>query len=248
MPDDSTDNLAASLITVAGELLDGVKEANFPTPDNQVLPTLTFFIIRHVSTNFNSVADPAKERMRGWLNVPPQPDSYIQVANLVAANEDKLRTVDIIYSSDLDRAVIVGKAVSSIFDTEYVPTKSLRPWHVGVLEGQLVSEALPNLIDFARNKPDQPVPGGESFNDFKTRIFTGLAKIIARSENRKFAIVTHNRVERLLTAWLAQGCPSDFSYDFCVFARKGLETGAMEPITLLPSRLYSPAVTQGSGG
>ena len=80
--------------------------------------------------------------------------------------------------------------------------------------------------------------------DFKMRIFTGLARIIAKSGNKKFAIVTHNRVERLLIAWLAQGCPNDFSFDFCVFAQKGLPTGAMEQISILPSRLYSPEPAQ----
>jgi broad specificity phosphatase PhoE len=76
------------------------------------------------------------------------------------------------------------------------------------------------------------VPKGESFNSFCKRTFDGLEKILEEADSKKIAVVSHHRVERLVKAWIAKGCPDDHAIDLSVFLMKGEKPGNYETITV----------------
>jgi len=201
-------------------------------------PIKSFYLIRHVGTDLNCDKDKNKDRIRGWLDIPIASDGYAQIACLISNNAEALRTVEQIYTSDLQRAFQTANAIASIFGAKLIKFPALRPWNVGVYSGQLTCEALTPLNDYCRNRPDEKVPDGESFNEFKNRVFKGLRDIVKKvGPNLEFAIVTHYRVERLVESWIAAGCPADYSLDTSTWTQRGEPVGHMERMSILSNRL-----------
>ena len=198
-------------------------------------------LIRHGETSLNS-NDNSADRIRGWTDVPLTEKGRQGAKKL----GEKLKTggPDILASSDLIRAketaVIVSK-VSGI-PLELV-SKSFRPWDVGKYAGTSSKDSVPMLADMASKQPNKKVPGGESFNAFKTRLFNGLYNMLRSVDSETVGIVTHHRVERLLKSWQAAGYPKDGQIDVRVFAQKGECPGDAEwfavPFERLPHDVFS---------
>lgn len=89
---------------------------------------------------------------------------------------------------------------------------------------------LPEIAEYVRNKPGEDVPGGECFNSFKARVFAALPAMLAG--DGEVALVTHHRVERLLKAWIANGCQPDKSINLDVFLEKGEPPGKLEKLSV----------------
>jgi broad specificity phosphatase PhoE len=181
-------------------------------------------IIRHGATKLNN-DDVSVDRIRGWKDIPLSKDGEDEAHTL--AGKIAKDPPDSIVSSDLKRAHDTAKIIS---DKSGVPlvdvTQNFRPWNVGEYSGQVTSKAIPILGDYAANKPDEPVPGGESFNDFKDRFLGGVRSALSENQG-KLAIVTHHRGERLLNAWKSAGFPEDGNIDVKEFNKKGEHTGAV---------------------
>ncbi len=171
------------------------------------------YLIRHGSTELNS-----EDRIRGQCNVPLSLEGREEITRLgYLLAESNIR---LLVSSDLDRAVETAQAVARPLRASVTKTASLRPWDVGKFTGRPAVEATARLVEFARDRPNTPVQGGESFNSFKLRAFGGLRIALSASEE-PLALVSHHRVERLLASWLAAGCPSDLSLDLDVMFTRG---------------------------
>lgn len=71
----------------------------------------------------------------------------------------------------------------------------LRPWNLGAWQGRKEAEAKPELWHAANDCPDEPAPGGESFNEFKARYFRCLGAVADEWKlNGGFVVcVTHSR-------------------------------------------------------
>ena len=197
-------------------------------------------IVRHGATKYNN-DDVSVDRIRGWKDIPLSGEGRIEAGKL----GQRLRAdpPDVIVSSDLHRAAETARIIARFIGipvTEF--SQSFRPWNVGKFAGELTSKAIPILADFAINKPEQPVPGGESFDAFRARLFAGILNAVNRYPG-KIAVVTHHRDERLLKAWLKAGAPLNGDIVRGEFNRKGEATGSVETVNIPVERLKLAALT-----
>jgi len=139
----------------------------------------------------------------------------------------------------LSRARDTAEAISRHTGVRVVVTPKLRPWNLGELHGQHSSKSKP-IIERGISNPDEPVKGGESFNQFRVRALGGIED--AMKEHGPVAITTHHRVERLLKAWKATG-ETNPSISRSEFETKGERPGSVEymdlnhyPLSLKSSR------------
>ena len=85
---------------------------------------------------------------------------------------------------------------------------AFRSWNLGELAGQPFQEARPVLAQFASQCPGRPVPGGESFDQFRARLLPAVRRILARAKlsDKPIVLVSHFRVLKLVEGWIAAGC------------------------------------------
>jgi broad specificity phosphatase PhoE len=193
----------------------------------------TFLLIRHGMTAFNH-DDPVRDRIRGWGNMELSElgqKEAVRLADIVR----KHAPVGMLFTSDLPRARQTAHVIAARNNLPMRVMMDFRPWNTGDFVGKSASEVVPILTRYAQQKPSEPVPGGESFDTFRFRFFSGLLKILR--EDEYVGIVTHHRNERLLKAWIKAGSPLDGSIDEDEFCRKGSPTGHHEVITFSESRL-----------
>jgi broad specificity phosphatase PhoE len=195
----------------------------------------TVYVVRHGATSMNNQTDLSQDRIRGWSDVPLAPEGREEAKK--AAEELRQFNIQLIVTSDLARAQetahIIGEALGGIPVT---PNQKLRPWNLGDFTGANTKEALPKIAVFAQQTPDQPIPGGESFNSFKARANQGLAEVIQMAAGRPVAIVTHHRDERLWKAEQATGwAPGQI--DLNVFLQKGDPPGGVFEMDVNPAAL-----------
>lgn len=175
-------------------------------------------LIRHGATAYNSEGG-SIDRIRGWKNIPLSDKGREQVRELAA--ELKTSGLKFIVSSDLDRARETAEAVAHATGATLVLSPKFRPWDLGEYTGQESMAVHPLMVKFAHDKPGRPVPGGESFNQFRARVFSGLREFMAMNRSDPAAIVTHHRDERLIQAWIALGSPANEAIDMNVMFRRG---------------------------
>ena len=183
------------------------------------------FLIRHGTTKLNAESG-GVDKIRGWQDVPLSDKGKQDAEDIADTLEDS--GIQVIHHSDLSRAAETAKAIADKTGAELVSTPKLRPWNVGSLTGTSSVEAHPQLAKYASKTPDEKVPEGESFNDFKTRAFEGLQEALDHAGNRKLALVTHHRVERVLNGWSDKGQPEDKSIDMDTFLSKGEPPGSAQ--------------------
>lgn len=188
-----------------------------------------FYLIRHGRTKLNSEVDESADRIRGWVDVPLSVKGRSDSARVGQQMVDK--PLDRIYYSDLQRAADTSKAISAWTNVPGTSSRALRPWDLGKFAGQCTLDVLPSITDYARNKPNEDVPGGESFNSFKSRFFAAMPRMLAGDD--EVALVTHHRIERLLKAWIANGCQPDKSINLDVFLEKGEPPGKIEKLFVI---------------
>jgi broad specificity phosphatase PhoE len=186
-------------------------------------------LVRHGATSMNH-NDVSVDKIRGWKDVPLSDSGKKEAERLGDEMTDD--PPDAIVSSDLKRAYNTAKTISDATGSpiEWV-TKNFRPWNAGDLTGTSSKDSVPVMVDYAENHPDDPLPGGESFNSFKSRFFSGLADAMDRYPGH-IGVVTHHRGERLMQAWAAAGYPEDGDIDLDTFSQKGEHTGSVTKMML----------------
>ncbi len=184
------------------------------------------YIIRHGSTDMNQEGNTSADRIRGWQDIPLN-DEGRQDAEKAGQKLAQMEPPTIMHHSDLDRASETAGIISKHIDIPTTASRNLRPWDLGELTGTATKEAIPQIEDYVKNKPDQAVPKGESFNEFKDRAFKGIHAALDSGDS-PVAIVTHHRLERLLEAWNAKGQPADHSIDLETFIQKGDPPGGVK--------------------
>ena len=103
-----------------------------------------------------------------------------------------------IYCSDLLRAFQTATWLTSQPKTIY-RRRELRPWNVGVYQGQ-PSELVHPKLNRLYHKPHIRVPFGESFDEFLRRFCGWLMTV-----KQDCTLVTHFRNCKVLMAWQAGG-------------------------------------------
>jgi glucosyl-3-phosphoglycerate phosphatase len=192
-------------------------------------------IIRHGATAYNQESG-GVDRIRGWKNVPLSDVGREQVKEL--AKKLKGSGINYIVSSDLERAKETAERVAEATGADLILCKEFRPWDVGEYTGQESMAVHPIMADYAYRKPYRAIPGGESFDFFKARVFRGLREYVGQYSAKKLAIVTHHRVERLIHAWIAKGSPANEELDLNVMFKRGERTAHAEPVRIDMNTLF----------
>lgn len=176
-------------------------------------------IIRHGETDLN-----AEDKIRGWLDVPLSNRGIKQVEK--TGKKLKREKLDGIISSDMTRCVQTAGIVSHETGVPILGfTAYFRPWNVGYLTGTKSEEAHKILAVFAQEKPNEKVKDGESFNEFKDRFLKGVQMIKKELPDKKIAICTHHRGDKIMAAWEAKGEPDNLEIDLNTFLTEGIKPG-----------------------
>lgn len=193
------------------------------------------YIIRHGATAYNA-ENGGVDRIRGWKNVPLSDTGREQVKEL--ATRLKKSGIGFIISSDLERARETAEGVAKATGALLVLSRKFRPWDVGEYTGQESTSVHPIMLKYAYEKPYTPVPGGESFDGFKARVFSGLREFMGQYRDRTAAIVTHHRDERMIHGWIAKGSPANEEIDMNVMFQRGEKTAHADKIRIDLNTLF----------
>ncbi len=188
-------------------------------------------IIRHGATALNS-DDHSKDRIRGWSDWPLSKQGAGE-ARLLAMQINKAPST--LLCSNLTRAEQTASIIADEFNIPYHMSAAFLPWDVGLFVGANAAEAMPKLARYAVDS-HKIVPGGESFDTFRTRFLRGLLNVL-KHDNGLIGIVTHHRCERLLKAWAKAEYPENGDVDLDEFIKKGEPTGHCEIVKVPMHRL-----------
>ena len=191
--------------------------------------TKRVYLIRHGSTALNS-EDGGGDRIRGWKDVPLSEKGIKQAEKLGTSLKDS--GISVLYHSPFSRATDTAKAISETTKAPLVSTDKLKPWNMGILTGQESKDVHPIMREYAVDKPDTPIPEGESFNSFKSRTMDGIQEILQKTNGELPGLVTHHRVERLVKSWIKNGQPPDGQLDMDEMLKHGSGTGSAEIVRL----------------
>jgi broad specificity phosphatase PhoE len=144
---------------------------------------MRLLVVRHGPTVLNE-----RGRLRGWMDPP------LTAEGLEQAEALRLPSLPML-SSDLKRAAQTALAAGR----RATLTPALRPWNVGSFAGQPTQLVHPKLCEYVQ-QPEQPVPFGESWEQFEGRFLSFLRML--RSD---CVLFTHFRNLRVLMALTPHG-------------------------------------------
>lgn len=163
----------------------------------------TVYLIRHGKTALNH-ANPRQDRIRGWIDVPLNATGERQARTLARSVKDA--GIDCVYTSDLKRCVQTADTVGRAIGVNPIIAPEFRPWGLGDFEGQPSATVIPEIEPYVVDNPGTPVPGGESFLEFRDRVIPAFERALTLAEEGYTpAIVTSYRPIKLLDGWLAGG-------------------------------------------
>jgi len=167
----------------------------------------TVYLVRHGDTAMNS-GHTSPEKFRSHIDVPLSAEGVQEGKDL--ANKLCPMGVDRIYSSDLQRAEDTAKSIAKVCEAKVTTDKRLRPWDLGQLAGTPVKQGIAVINKYVKT-PKVPMPGGESFDDFREDFLDVLDEIFAETakEGGHTVVVTHTRDLQLTKA--SEAVPGGFS-------------------------------------
>ena len=123
-----------------------------------------------------------------------------QIDDLAARLSDE--AWDVIYSSDLRRAVATAKGLVRGSALEVVTTPRLREIDFGAWEGlcwrQIEEVDRVYAQRWIEGFPALPAPSGESFPDFEGRVLGIAEELLRMAETKRIAVVAHGGVMRVV--------------------------------------------------
>ncbi len=141
---------------------------------------LTLYLVRHGETDYN-----AEGRLQGHLPIPLNERGRAQSRKLARKFQEV--DIDIIYSSDLPRALQTAQIVA---ETKRIPVFTdarLRERSLGHWEGRLYCEVEHELERSGWISHTK----GESLEDVRERVMEGLAEIADRHDGESVLLVAH---------------------------------------------------------
>ena len=155
--------------------------------------------MRHGLTDHN-----VERRVAGYTDINLNEEGFRQVVKLSKRLADE--KIDVVYSSDLQRAVDTAKGAVSDRDIEVETCYELREMNFGEAEEMTFAELNEKYPDLARSvmNVDSGVsfPGGESFTDFVERIRVFLNTLEKFSEDHTVLIVSHGATLKVIVCEL----------------------------------------------
>jgi len=191
---------------------------------------MKFYLFRHGQTDWNK-----ERRIQGHSNIPLNEEGRGQALKL----RDVISSLnlDIIYSSDLDRAFETAFIASQGLDIEIVKEKRLREASFGKAEGMLLADIIKEFgedswqrfMKLDRDHLDACFPEGETRRHSIERMRSVIDEIINEGKYQKIGISTHGGVVRnLLGSYLMDSDPGgvfDIPIPNCVVYELATEEG-----------------------
>lgn len=157
------------------------------------------YIYRHGETDWN-----VSQRTMGQLESIVTSFTKLGYEEIEDISIDMIKNnIEVIYSSDLQRAVETATIANNNKNVAIYMSKELRGLNMGQLQGLSTSE-LENS-KFAQESfknYDIPLPGGESINDLNRRVYSFIKRICDETDYERIAIVTHSAVMSNLRSFL----------------------------------------------
>ncbi len=164
---------------------------------------ITFYLFRHGQTDWN-----VDKRIQGHTNISLNIKGREEAQTLARDLSDV--PMEVIYSSDLDRALETGQAVATALNVSLIRTELLREAHFGEAEGLLYLDAEQRFGEDLWKRfrstdlslMDIGFPGGETKRQSVARILTFLQTVIEEKRYVTIGISTHGGVIRNLLHFL----------------------------------------------
>jgi len=155
---------------------------------------MKIFTVRHGQTDWNPIG-----RIQGHTDRPLNDVGVDQAhqLGLRLANE----TVDIIYTSDLQRAAKTAEAINAHHNVELIRTPELREINFGIYEGRIYSEIAHEMNH--HHSLRQPFPGGDCIFENFRKMHAYLDKIVA-GLHQNIIIVGHFGTVRAAICYFLQ--------------------------------------------
>lgn len=163
-------------------------------------------VFRHGSTALN---EPGAERVRGWSNVPLSEEGKATIRKSAEAAARAALPVRGIIHSDLKRTTQSARIIHEYFPkAKLTPSRALRTWDTGYVEGKLVEDVIP-VLKFYFEHPNERIPDGETYNEFYKRfereVSKGL-KFLRKNPGEALIFVTHSYGVCALEHTICGGC------------------------------------------
>jgi probable phosphoglycerate mutase len=154
------------------------------------MTTTRLCLTRHGETSWN-----AERRLQGHTDIPLNAKGEMQARQMAQALKDARLTFDVLYTSDLKRAVDTANAVVQLFGVKARVESALRERHFGALQGLSINDApllKPDIwqAHIARDL-DHELEGGESIQQFALRVQKALDQIQEQHAGKTILIVSH---------------------------------------------------------
>ncbi len=151
-----------------------------------------FYIFRHGETDWNK-----ERRCQGHTNTPLNENGLLQAQ--VLAERMLHIPLDVIFSSDLERALVTGTTVAKRKEVPLIIDPRLREMHYGEAEGLLYEDAVElfgeeiwqKLMSYKAEHDHVGFPGGETRKISRERFLAVLHHIIENTNHKVIGISTH---------------------------------------------------------
>jgi phosphoserine phosphatase len=157
------------------------------------------FLVRHCETEGNL----AKKVQGYYGDTPLSKNGKIQAGKL--GNYFKNEKIDVIYSSDLGRAMKTAEAIAKKHGLKVIPVKDLREANYGEGNGMSIKEIEKKWKEHfekekSRGIPKEEIrmPGGENIWDHQKRLMKAFNKIISENSGKNVLIVGHAGTNKIL--------------------------------------------------
>ncbi|HAZ13070.1 MAG: hypothetical protein A2X86_09770 [Bdellovibrionales bacterium GWA2_49_15] len=165
--------------------------------------SVAFYLFRHGQTDWN-----VDKRIQGHTDISLNAKGREEAKVLAQSISDI--PLEVIYSSDLDRAMETGQTVASVLKIPLIRTELLREAHFGQAEGLLYAEAEQRfgeeLWRHFRSTDlsllDIGFPGGETKRESVARLLKLLEILIAEKKFTTIGLSTHGGVIKNLLHFL----------------------------------------------
>jgi len=155
----------------------------------------TYYLVRHGQTLWNT-----QGRTQGHGNSPLTELGKIQAINL--ARHLKEYSIDLIYCSDLGRAIETADIIGVELGLDVNPTPALREMGFGEWEGMpipKIKEKYPELLHLWRNQQDKAkMPGGETLHIVKEREDKLIEELNEKYKGKHILLVSHSVTVRVM--------------------------------------------------
>ena len=154
------------------------------------MTTTRFCLVRHGETDWN-----AARRLQGHTDVELNARGIAQAKQMALALKRIHLQFDVLYTSDLQRAVRTAQAIEELFNICAIENGLLRERHLGALQGLTTDEAPmrePELwkSHISRNI-EENLRGGESIQQLAKRISKALEQIRTKYLGKTILLVSH---------------------------------------------------------